>query len=55
LSIIDHFNVELFINPLAGSRKSVRLSVTEYMRFSRDLSQEQLIGYGILNMLIQFK
>ncbi|XP_056122814.1 multidrug resistance-associated protein 1 [Rhinichthys klamathensis goyatoka] len=27
-----------------GSRKSVRLSVTEYMRFSRDLSQEQLIG-----------
>uniref|UniRef100_A0A8C2GUF4 ABC-type glutathione-S-conjugate transporter n=1 Tax=Cyprinus carpio TaxID=7962 RepID=A0A8C2GUF4_CYPCA len=35
-------------------RLSVRLSVTEYMPFSRDLSQEQLIGYGILNTFIQF-
>ncbi|XP_065096312.1 multidrug resistance-associated protein 1 [Paramisgurnus dabryanus] len=27
-----------------GSRKSLRLSVTDFMPFSRDLSQEQLIG-----------
>uniref|UniRef100_A0A8C1M6N8 ABC-type glutathione-S-conjugate transporter n=1 Tax=Cyprinus carpio TaxID=7962 RepID=A0A8C1M6N8_CYPCA len=35
-------------------RLSVRLSVTEYMPFSRDLSQEQLIRYEILYLLIQF-
>uniref|UniRef100_A0A672T625 ABC-type glutathione-S-conjugate transporter n=1 Tax=Sinocyclocheilus grahami TaxID=75366 RepID=A0A672T625_SINGR len=42
------------ITVVCSRRLSVRLSVTEYMPFSRDLSQEQLIRYEILHLLIQF-
>lgn len=43
---LDLKKIKYFLFPVAGSRRSnARLSMVDFMPFSRDLSQEQLIGW----------
>lgn len=43
---LDFKKIKHFLFPAAGSRRSnARLSMVDFMPFSRDLSQEQLIGW----------